>query len=162
MATPLRIRRAQRADGALILTMVRELADYEKLAHEVVATETDVAAALFGPNANTYCEIAEWDGEPAGQALWFNNFSTFRGCNGLYLEDLYVRPAFRGRGIGRTLLARLADLCVENGWPRMDWAVLDWNQTAIDFYHAQGAEVAPDWRLVRLEGAALAALAKSG
>ena len=158
----LSLRRALPADVGLILTLVRELADYEKLAHRVVATEADVATALFGPGAKTFCEIAEWDGEVAGQALWFNNFSTFRGRDGLYLEDLYVRPAFRGRGIGRALLARLAALCVENGWPRMDWAVLDWNQPAIDFYRAQGAEVAPDWRLVRLEGAALEALAKSG
>ena len=159
----LAIRRALPSDVGLILTFVRELAEYEKLAHEVVATEADIAASLFSlPAPERFCEIAEWDGAPAGQALWFNNFSTFRGRNGLYLEDLYVRPAFRGKGIGKALLARLAALCVENGWPRMDWAVLDWNQTAIDFYRAQGAEVAPDWRLVRLEGAALARMAKAG
>lgn len=158
----LSLRRALPADVGLIHSLVRELAEYERLAHEVVATQADVAAALFGARAKTFCEIAEWDGQPAGQALWFNNFSTFRGRNGLYLEDLYVRPAFRGRGIGRALLARLAVLCVENGWPRMDWAVLDWNRTAQDFYRAQGAQVAPDWRLVRLEGAALAALAQTG
>lgn len=159
---PLDIRRALPADSALILTLVRELADYEKLGHEVVASEALIAQSLFSPQTRTFCEIAEWEGEAAGQALWFNNFSTFRGRNGLYLEDLYVRPKFRGRGVGRALLRRLAALCLENGWPRMDWAVLDWNQTAIDFYRAQGAEVAADWRLVRLEGAALAALAKSG
>jgi diamine N-acetyltransferase len=158
----LTIRRAVPADCELILTLVLELAEYEKLAHEVVATEADIAESLFGPNPKTFCEIAEWNGEPAGQALWFNNFSTFRGRHGLYLEDLYVRPAFRGRKIGQALLAGLAALCVENGWPRMDWAVLNWNQSAIDFYRAQGAVVAPDWRLVRLEGDALARLAKSG
>ena len=158
----LKIRRAAAGDGALVLDMVRELAAYEKLAHEVLAVEADIEAALTRPSATAFCEIAEWDGEAAGQALWFNNFSTFQGRNGLYLEDLFVRPAFRGRGIGRALLAHLAALCVENGWPRMDWAVLDWNQSAIDFYRSQGAVVAPDWRLVRLEGPALAALAKSG
>ena len=157
----LALRRAGPADAGLILTLVRELADYEKLADHVVATPADIAAALFTPGARTFCEIAEWDGAPAGQALWFNNFSTFRGRSGLYLEDLFVRPAFRGRGIGRALLGRLAAICVENGWPRMDWAVLDWNQSAIDFYSSQGAVVAPDWRLVRLEGAALAALARA-
>ena len=161
MGASLTLRRARPDDAGLILALVRELAEYEKLAHQVVANESDVAAALFGPDARACCEIAEWDGEPAGQALWFNNFSTFTGRYGLYLEDLYVRPAFRGRGIGRALLARLAALCVENGWARLDWAVLDWNQSAIDFYEAQGAVVAPDWRLVRLEGAALAALARA-
>lgn len=157
----LSIRRATADDVALVLDMVRELADYEKLAHEVVATETDVAEALFGANATTFCEIAEWDGEPIGQAIWFNNFSTFRGRCGLYLEDLYVRPAYRGRGVGRALLERLASVCTANGWPRMDWAVLDWNQPAIAFYRALGAEIAPDWRLVRLEGVSLEALAKA-
>ena len=157
----LSLRRALPSDCGLILAMVRELAEFEKLGHQVDAVEADVANALFGPGAKTFCEIAEWDGAPAGQALWFNNFSTFRGRCGLYLEDLYVRPAFRGRGIGRALLARLAAVCAQNKWPRMDWAVLDWNQPAIDFYQALGAEVAPDWRLVRLEGAGLEALAKS-
>ena len=102
----LQVRRAQPADVGLILTLVRELADYEKLAHQVDATEQTVSQALFAPGARTFCEIAEWDGEPAGQALWFNNFSTFRGRQGLYLEDLYVRPAYRGRGIGRNVIRK--------------------------------------------------------
>ena len=156
----LSIRPARSRDVGLVLTLIRELADYEKLSDKVDATEAVIEAALFGPGSTTRCELAEWDGEVAGQAIWFSNFSTFRGRSGLYLEDLYVRPAFRGRGIGRALLARLARECATRGWPRMEWAVLDWNQPAIDFYRTLGAEIASDWRLCRLDGAALAALAE--
>jgi diamine N-acetyltransferase len=155
----LTIRRAMPGEGALVLSLVRELAEYEKLAHKVLATEADIEAALFAPGATQRCDIAEWNGEVAGQALWFTNFSTFRGRNGLYLEDLYVRPAFRGKGVGRALLQRLAQECAAQGWPRMEWVVLDWNQRAIDFYRSLGAEVADDWRLCRLDGEALTRLA---
>jgi GNAT superfamily N-acetyltransferase len=158
----LRIRPARPDEACLVLSLIRELADYEKLADKVDATEAMVEAALFGPGSTTRCDIAEWDGEVAGQAIWFTHFSTFRGRSGLYLEDLYVRPAFRGRGIGRALLARLARECRVRGWPRMEWVVLDWNQPAIDFYRSLGAELAEDWRLCRLDGAALAALAEGG
>ncbi len=158
----LRIRPAGREDAGSVLSLIRELADYEKLAHEVDATPAMIEAALCNANATTHCEIAEWNGELAGQALWFTNFSTFRGRSGLYLEDLYVRPAFRGRGIGKALLAHLARLCAERGWPRMEWVVLDWNQPAIDFYRSLGAEIAQDWRLCRLDGEALAALTAGG
>jgi diamine N-acetyltransferase len=153
------IRPARPCEAGLILGLIRELADYEKLADQVVATPAAVEAALFGEDATTCCDIAEWDGAVAGYALWFANFSTFRGCKGLYLEDLYVRPAFRKRGIARALLARLAQECATRGWPRMEWAVLDWNQPAIDFYQSLGARVAPDWRLCRLDEEALARLA---
>ena len=156
----LRIRRAASGDAALVLSLIRELAEYEKLAHKVEATEASLATALFAPGATVFSEIAEWDGEVAGQALWFTNFSTFRGRAGLYLEDLYVRPAFRGRGIGKALLAHLARECAARGWPRMEWVVLDWNQPAIDFYRSLGASFAEDWRLCRLDDEALAALAK--
>jgi GNAT superfamily N-acetyltransferase len=155
----LRIRPAEPGEGGLVLSLIRELAQYEKLADMVDATEAMVEEALFAPGASTRCDIAEWDGEVAGQALWFTNFSTFRGRSGLYLEDLYVRPAFRGRGIGRALLAKLARECTERGWPRMEWVVLDWNRPAIDFYRSLGARLAEDWRLCRLDGEALAALA---
>jgi diamine N-acetyltransferase len=157
----LTIRPAVPGDAGVILSLIRELADYEHLSDKVVATEALIGEALFGPGATQHCDLAEWDGEVAGQALWFTNFSTFRGRNGLYLEDLYVRPAFRGRGIGKALLARLARECEARGWPRMEWVVLDWNQPAIDFYRSLGAEIAQDWRLVRLDGAALAKLAGS-
>jgi GNAT superfamily N-acetyltransferase len=138
------IRPARPGEAGLILSLVRELAEYEKLAHTVDATEA---------------MIAEWGGEIAGFALWFTNFSTFRGRAGLYLEDLFVRPAFRGRGIGRALLARLAGGCETRGFARMEWVVLDWNRPAIDFYRSLGAKIAGDWRLARLDGAALRALA---
>jgi GNAT superfamily N-acetyltransferase len=158
----LHIRAARPGEAGLVLSLIRELADYEKLADKVEASEAGIETALFAPGSTTRCEIAEWDGEVAGQAIWFTHFSTFRGRSGLYLEDLYVRPAFRGRGIGRALLARLAQRCLENDWARMDWAVLDWNRPAIDFYRALGAEIADEWRLCRLDGDALAALAAGG
>jgi len=156
------IRPAVPGDAGVVFSLIRELAEYEKLSHKVDATEAMIEEALFAPGATQRCDIAEWDGEVAGQALWFTNFSTFRGRNGLYLEDLYVRPAFRGKGIGRALLARLAQQCEQRGWARMEWVVLDWNQPAIDFYRSLGAELAEDWRLCRLDGAALSALARSG
>ncbi len=156
----LTIRPAAPGDEGHILSLIRELADYEHLSDKVDATEALIAEALFSPGATQRCDLAEWDGEVAGQALWFTNFSTFRGRNGLYLEDLYVRPAFRGRGIGKALLARLARECETRNWPRMEWVVLDWNQPAIDFYRSLGAVLAEDWRLVRLDGQALAALAQ--
>ena len=158
----LNIRPAVPGDAALVLSLVRELAEYENLADRVDATEAMIDEALFAPGSTQRCDIAEWDGEVAGQAIWFTNFSTFRGRNGLYLEDLYVRPAFRGRGVGKALLARLARECRAQNWPRMEWVVLDWNQPAIDFYRSLGAELAEDWRLVRLGGAALARLAGEG
>lgn len=158
----LAVRPARPGEGGLVLSLIRELAEYEKLSDKVDATEAMVEAALFGQGSTTRCDIAEWDGDIAGQAIWFTNFSTFRGRSGLYLEDLYVRPAFRGRGIGRALLARLARRCRDRGWPRMEWVVLDWNRPAIDFYRSLGAELAEDWRLCRLDGEALAALAEGG
>jgi GNAT superfamily N-acetyltransferase len=157
----LTLRSAAPGEGGLVLSLIRELAEYEKLADKVDATPAMIEEALFAPGATQRCDIAEWDGEVAGQALWFTNFSTFRGRNGLYLEDLYVRPAFRGRGIGKALLTRLARECLDRGWPRMEWVVLDWNRPAIDFYRSLGAELAEDWRLCRLDGAALAALARA-
>ena len=107
------------------------------------------------------CEIAEWNGEGVGFAVWFFNFSTFSGRAGIYLEDLFVRPAFRGKGIGKALLAHLAKLCVDNGWSRMQWSVLDWNTPSIDFYKSLGGEMMDEWKLVRINGAALASLAKA-
>src|SRR4051812_596927 len=123
----LTIRRARPGEAALVLSFVRELAEYEKLLHELDATETDIEKALFDDNPRLFCEIAEWDGEPAGFAVWFINFSTFSGRHGIYLEDLFVRPAQRGKGIGKALVVHLARECVVNGWSRLQWAVLDWN-----------------------------------
>lgn len=155
------IRPAQPADLGLVAALVRELADYEKLAHEVEATEGDLEAALFGPNPRVFCDIAEWRGEPAGFALWFYNFSTFLGRHGLYLEDLFVRPAFRGEGIGKALLAHLARRCVEEGLGRLEWWVLDWNEPAIGFYKRQGARMMDEWTVCRVTGEALTKLAEA-
>ena len=158
----LSIRAARPADSALVFALVRELADYEKLAHEVDATERQIAEALFSPAPRLYCDIAEWSGEAAGFAVWFLNFSTFRGRHGLYLEDFFVRPAFRKRGVGKALMARLAQRCVDEGYARFEWAVLDWNKPSIDFYRSLGAMVMDEWRICRLSGAALRAFAGEG
>jgi diamine N-acetyltransferase len=154
------IRRARSDEAGLVLALVRELADYEKLLHEVVASEAEIAAALFGKSPRLFCDIAEWNGEPAGFAAWFVNFSTFAGRHGIYLEDLFVRPALRGNGIGKALLTHLANECVTNGWSQLQWAVLDWNAPSIAFYKSLGAVMMDEWTLCRLTGPALASLAK--
>jgi diamine N-acetyltransferase len=155
------IRRARSEDSVLIFSLLCELADYEKLTHEVVATEADIAAALFGTNPILYCEIAEWEGKPAGFALWFFNFPTFSGRRGIYLEDLFVRPVFRGKGLGKALLVHLAKLCVANDWSRLQWSVLDWNAPSIAFYKSLGAVMMDEWTLCRVSGPALVSLARS-
>ena len=149
------LRAAVPADAALIFALVRELADYEKLSGEVDATPERIAAVLFANEPRLFCDIAEWSGEPAGFAVWFLNFSTFRGRHGIYVEDLFVRPAFRKRGIGKALMARLAKRCVEEGYARFEWAVLDWNAPSIAFYKSIGALVMDEWRICRLSGEAL-------
>ena len=156
----LAIRPAAPPDAGLVLGLVRELAAYERLAHEVDATEESVAAALFADHPRVFAEIAEWDGEPAGFALWFYNFSTFRGRHGIYLEDLFVRPAQRGRGIGKALLRQLARRCVREGLPRLEWWVLDWNEPALGVYRSIGAVPMEEWTVQRMTGDALRQLAE--
>jgi GNAT superfamily N-acetyltransferase len=156
----LTIRAARPADGALIFALVRELADFEKLSAEVDATEATIAAALFCEQPRLYCDIAEWDGQAAGFSTWFLNFSTFRGRHGIYVEDIFVRPMFRQRGIGKALMQRLARTCVEQGYARFEWAVLDWNAPSIAFYRSIGAQVLDEWRICRLSGQALANFAR--
>lgn len=158
----LSIRRARPGEAGLVLDFVRELAAYEKLSHEVEATEAGIADALFGGDPRLFCAIAEWNGEPVGFAVWFLNFSTFSGRHGIYLEDLYVRPSHRGKGIGRALLVYLAKECVDNDWSRLQWAVLDWNAPSIAFYKSLGAAMLDDWTLCRVSGPALTRLAGSG
>ena len=153
------IRAAVPDDSALIFSLVRELAEYEKLTGEVCATEEAIAAALFAPEPRVYCDVAEWNGEAAGFTTWFLNFSTFRGRHGIFLEDIFVRPKFRKQGIGRALLKRLAARCVEQGYGLVEWAVLDWNEPAIAFYRSLGAEIRNDWRICRMSGAGLQAFA---
>jgi GNAT superfamily N-acetyltransferase len=158
----LSIRAARPADSAVIFALVRELAAYEKSTTQVVASEQTIAAALFSPEPRLCCDIAEWDGEPVGFTVWFLNYSTFRGSHGIYIEDLYVRPAYRGRGIGKALMARLARRCVDDGYGRCEWAVLDWNAPSIAFYQSIGAQVMDEWRICRLSGEALATFARQG
>jgi GNAT superfamily N-acetyltransferase len=155
----LSIRRAAAADTELVLAFIRELADYERLSHEVDATPEAIAAALFGPNPRVFADIAEQDGGAAGFALWFYNFSTFRGRHGIYLEDLFVRPAYRGSGIGKALLRHLARRCRAEGLARLEWWVLDWNEPALRFYRSLGAAPMAEWTVQRIAGEALAKLA---
>lgn len=159
MSTDLHIRAATDADTALILLLIRALADYEKLSHEVVATEAGLREALFGPKPAAEVRIAEWQGKPVGFALFFHNFSTFLGKRGIYLEDLFVLPDFRGKGIGKALLVHLAGLATARGCGRFEWSVLDWNKPSIDFYKGLGAREMSDWRIYRTDGANLAKLA---
>jgi GNAT superfamily N-acetyltransferase len=145
-------------DVPLILRLITALADYEKLTHQVVATEAALRDSLFGASPAAHVVIARVGGEPAGFALWFYNYSTFLAKPGLYLEDLFVLPERRGQGIGRALLRHLAGIAVRRGCGRMEWAVLDWNEPAIGFYKRLGATVMEDWRICRLTGDTLRAL----
>ena len=153
------IRRARPDEAGVVLSLVCELAEYEKLLHEVEATEAMIADALFADNPRLFCDIAEWNGEVAGFAVWFINFSTFSGRSGIYLEDLFVRPALRGKGIGKALLSHLAKACVANGWSRLQWSVLDWNEPSIEFYKSLGAVMLDEWTVCKVAGPALNALA---
>ena len=154
------IRRARPGEAGLVLSFVRELAEYEKLLHELDATEAGIDAALFCEHPRLFCEIAEWQSEPVGFAVWFVNFSTFSGRSGLYLEDLFVRPSHRGKGIGKAMLVHLARECVANGWSRLQWSVLDWNTPSIEFYKSLGAVLMDQWTVCRVSGPALSALAE--
>jgi GNAT superfamily N-acetyltransferase len=153
------LRPATEADVAVVLGFIRALSVYEKLEHLVVATDDDLRRWLFGPDAVAEVVLAFEGDEPAGFALFFRNFSTFLGRPGIYLEDLFVREASRGRGIGKALLVHLAGVARARGYGRVEWAVLDWNQPAIDFYRSLGATLMDDWRICRLTGDALDRLA---
>jgi GNAT superfamily N-acetyltransferase len=154
------IRTATPADVSAIFALMFELAEFEKLTHLFIATEDGVHDALFGARAAAEALVAEEHGEVVGYALFFHNYSTFLGKRGLYLEDLYVRPSLRGSGLGTKMLRALAALAVERQCGRFEWSVLDWNQPAIDFYEKMGATVLPDWRIVRITGDSLDALAR--
>lgn len=160
----LTLRSARPEDVGTILQLVRALADYERLLHEVDADEADFAAALFGPQPRAFCTLADWQAPDAapmsvGLALWFYNFSTFRGRHGIHLEDLFVLPEYRGRGIGKALLLELAARCTRESLARLEWQVLDWNTPALDFYKTLGAEAKSEWVLHRVTGDALTNLA---
>lgn len=153
------IRPGTEDDVPLILSLIRELAEYERLSHEVVATEEMLRDSLFGERRVAEVLIGHLDEEPAGFALFFHNFSTFLGRPGIYLEDLYVRPEFRGSGVGRALLIHLASIARERGCGRLEWSVLDWNEPAIGFYERIGASPVSGWTVYRVTGEALEELA---
>jgi GNAT superfamily N-acetyltransferase len=150
---------ATETDVPLILGFIKALAAYERLADSVVATEEGLRATLFGKRPYAECVIARFDGEPAGFALFFHNYSTFLGKPGVYLEDLFVKPGLRGKSVGRSLLQYLAKIAVERNCGRLEWSVLDWNESAIGFYKSVGAEPLEDWTIFRVKGDALRHLA---
>ena len=152
------IRAAAPADVPAVVGLVHELAGYEREPESCLLIADQRTAALFGPAPALFGHVADVEGEVVGCALWFLNFSTWRGVHGVYLEDLYVRPSHRGAGLGRALLARLAAVCTERGYARLEWSVLDWNAPSIAFYHSLGAEPMDGWSTFRLDGDALAAL----
>lgn len=149
------IRPAVEGDVAAILSLIRELATYERSPESVVATEEGLRTALFGPSPAVYCHVAEVDGEVVGFALWFLNFSTWLGQHGLYLEDLFVRPSHRDTGLGKSLLETLIGIARERGYGRVEWVVLDWNAPAHAFYRSMGAEPMDDWTVWRVDGDSL-------
>lgn len=153
------IRQAVPGEEQIVFDFICKLADYEELRHEVQATVADIRENLFGATPRAHCDLAFWNGEPAGFALWFYNYSTFRGRAGIYLEDLYVDQALRGKGIGKALLQHLARRCVKEGMPRLQWWVLDWNAPSIAFYKSLGAEPQDEWTVYRVSGEALGKLA---
>jgi GNAT superfamily N-acetyltransferase len=155
------IRPAQPQDVAAIYTLIRELAEYERSLDEVVATQDLLASSLFGPEPAVFAHVAEHEGSVVGFALWFLSYSTWLGTHGIYLEDLYVTPAMRGSGLGKALLAELAGICVQRGYGRLQWWVLDWNSAAIGFYRSVGAVAMDEWTVFRLTGRPLADLAAS-
>jgi GNAT superfamily N-acetyltransferase len=155
---PLTIRTATVSDVPLIASLIRALAEYEKLAHEVRFDEAVLGQKLFGPRPYAEVIIGEIDGTPQGFALFFHNFSTFEGKPGIYLEDLFVKPEARGSGLGKALLSHLAALAVERDCARLEWSVLDWNEPAIGFYKSLGAKFMDEWTVMRVDGAALAQL----
>lgn len=155
----LHIREAVPGEEQIVFDFICKLADYEKLRHEVQATAADIGESLFGTAPKVHCDLALWDGKPAGFALWFYNYSTFRGRAGIYLEDLFVDDAMRGKGIGKALLRHLARRCVKEGLPRLQWWVLDWNAPSIAFYKSLGAVPQDEWTVYRVSGEALERLA---
>ncbi len=159
MASGLRLRDATREDRHLVLRFIKALAEYEKLSHEVKADAATLDSYLFGTPRRVEALIAEWEGEPVGFAVWFYSFSTFLGRPSLYVEDVFVEPAYRGKGIGARIFAHLASRAVAQGCARMEWSVLDWNAPAIAFYDGIGARTREGWMLKQLTGEALAALA---
>jgi GNAT superfamily N-acetyltransferase len=156
------IRSATKNDLPVILELITELAEYERAPDQVIATVKDLEAALFIKDPKVFCCLVESEGEIAGLALWFLNFSTWQGKHGIYLEDLFIRPEFRGQGFGKALLQYLAGICLQEGYPRFQWWVLDWNDPAIEFYKSLGAEAMDEWTVYRVSEDALKNLGQPG
>jgi len=150
-----KIREAQPGDVADILRLIKDLAEYEKAPEEVVATEAHLTRALFNSNPHVFAHVVEVDNRIVGIAIWFLNYSTWQGTHGIYLEDLYIEPEYRGRGFGLGLLKHLAKICLERGYGRFQWWVLDWNSPAIEFYRSLGAVAMDEWTVYRVSGEAL-------
>lgn len=153
------IRPAVKEDAGVILQLINELAEYEKAPEEVVATIKDIEATLFSEDPKVFCDLVEVEGNVVGMAIWFLNYSTWQGRHGIYLEDLYIKPEFRGLGYGKALLQHLARICNERGYGRFQWWVLDWNSPAIEFYHSIGAVPMSEWTVFRVSGDPLKKLA---
>jgi GNAT superfamily N-acetyltransferase len=162
VTAPAAIRDVEERDVDAVVALVHELADYERATEHCTLTAAQLRAALFGPTPALFGHVAEVNGAVVGCALWFVNFSTWRGVHGIYLEDLYVQPAHRSAGLGRALLARLAAVCADRGLARLEWAVLNWNTPSIGFYGSLGAVAMDDWTVFRLDGTALATLGGHG
>jgi len=141
-----------REEASMILNLIKELAEYEKAPDQVEANVGDLVATIFATDPKVFCDLVEVDGEIAGMAIWFLNYSTWQGKHGIYLEDLYIKPEFRGYGYGKALLQHLARICNERGYGRFQWWVLDWNSPAIEFYRALGAEAMSEWTVYRVSG----------
>ena len=144
------IRPARRDEALIILQLIKDLAEYEKAPDEVKATEKEIIETIFADNPKVFCDFVEVDGDIAGLAIWFLNYSTWQGKHGIYLEDLFVKPEYRGRGYGKALLQHLASICNEYGYGRFQWWVLDWNSPAIEFYRSLGAEAMSEWTVYRV------------
>ena len=155
-------RTATQSDLPIILQYIHDLAKYEKAPDEVELSLDDLKDSLFGPNPQVFCLISEQDNETTGFAVWHLNYSTWLGKHGIYLEDLYVDPKFRGQGHGKALLQKLAQICIEKGYKRLQWWVLDWNESAIDFYKSIGAQPMDQWTVFRVSGSSLRKLATEG
>jgi GNAT superfamily N-acetyltransferase len=148
----MKIRAANVEEAPIILNLIKDLAEYEKAPDEVEANESDLIATIFAENPKVFCDVVDVDGEIVGMAIWFLNYSTWQGKHGIYLEDLFIKPEFRGRGYGKALLQHLAAICNERGYGRFQWWVLDWNSPAIEFYRALGAEAMSEWTVYRVSG----------
>jgi len=148
----MKIRSARRDEALVILQLIKDLAEYEKAPDEVDTTEKEILETIFADNPKVFCDFVEVNGDVAGMAIWFLNYSTWQGKHGIYLEDLYVKPEYRGRGFGKALLQHLASICNQRGYGRFQWWVLDWNSPAIEFYRSLGAEAMSEWTVYRVTG----------